>query len=200
MLIIGVAGGTGSGKTTLVSKLSDYFQSRVSCLSHDSYYRDLSHLSLDDRRKVNFDHPDSLETTLLIKHLKQLRQGRAVTVPVYDFFVSNRTKQTKRVEPKPIVIVEGILLFENKALRELFDIKVFIDAEADIRLGRRITRDMKERGRTLDFSLKQYLNKSKPMHDQFVEPNKRYADLIIPGGGNNKIALKVLIDVIQNKL
>lgn len=198
--IIGIAGGTGAGKSTLVKTLKNYFKEEVVCLSHDSYYKDLSHLSLNERRKVNFDHPNSLETDLLIKHLKELIKGRNIKMPIYDFIVSNRTDKYNVIKSKAVVIVEGILIFSDSILRDLFDIKVFVDAPADIRFGRRIQRDIKERGRTLDYSLKQYLTMSRPMHEQFVEPSKKYADIIIPEGGKNKIGTRMLINLIEKYL
>ena len=200
MIIIGIAGGTGAGKTTLVKIIQDQFNEQVVCISHDSYYKDLSHLSLAKRQKVNFDHPNSLETDLLIKHLKELIKGKSIKVPIYDFNVSNRTNRYNLIAPRTVVIIEGILLFSDPILRNLFDIKVYVDAPADIRLGRRIERDIKERGRTLEHSLNQYLSMSRPMHEQFVEPSKKYADIIIPEGGKNKIATQMLINLIEKYL
>ncbi len=200
MIIIGIAGGTGAGKTTLVKIIQDQFNEQVVCISHDSYYKDLSHLSLAKRQKINFDHPNSLETDLLIKHLKELIKGKSIKVPIYDFNVSNRTNRYNLIAPRTVVIIEGILLFSDPILRNLFDIKVYVDAPADIRLGRRIERDIKERGRTLEHSLNQYLSMSRPMHEQFVEPSKKYADIIIPEGGKNKIATQMLINLIEKYL
>ena len=198
--VMGIAGGTGAGKSTLVQAIKKHFGRQIVCLSHDSYYRDLSHLSLAKRQKVNFDHPDSLETTLLIKQLKDLLEGKTIAVPVYDFKVSNRTTKTIKVEPAPVILVEGILIFANRKLASMFDIKVFVDAEADIRLGRRIKRDIEERGRTLEFSLNQYLTMSKPMHDRFVEPYKKTADIIVPQGGKNRVAINIILKTIQSHL
>jgi len=198
--LIGIAGGTGAGKSTLVKAIKKHFGSQIVCLSHDSYYRDLSNLTLAKRQKVNFDHPNSLETTLLIKQLQDLLQGKSIAVPVYDFKVSNRTKKIILIKPAPVILVEGILIFANKTLANLFDIKVYVDAQADIRLGRRIKRDIEERGRTLDFSLNQYLTMSKPMHEKFVEPYKQIADIIVPKGGKNKIALNMILKTIQSHL
>jgi len=199
-ILIGVAGGTGAGKSTLVGSIKKHFGKRIVCLSHDSYYRDLSHLSLTRRSKVNFDHPDSLETTLLVKQLKDLLEGKPIEVPVYDFKISNRTAKTIKIKPAPVILVEGILIFTNRKLAKMFDIKVFVDAEADVRLGRRIRRDIEERGRTLDFSLNQYLLMSKPMHEKFVEPYKKTADIIVPQGGKNKVALSMILKTIQARL
>jgi uridine kinase len=199
-LFIGIAGGTGSGKTTIVKKLKEYFKHQIVCLPHDCYYRDQSSLTLADRKKTNYDHPRSLETNLLIEHIKKLQKGKSVLIPTYDFVVHNRTKKTELIKPKPIVIVEGILIFENEELRNMFDIKVFVDTDADIRFGRKIKRDLVERGRTLEFVMNQYLTMARPMHLQFVEPSKRWADIIIPEGGHNQVALKLLINTIINTL
>ena len=200
MIIIGIAGGTGAGKTTLVKIIQNQFHEQVVCISHDSYYKDLSDLSLAKRQKINFDHPNSLETDLLIKHLKELIKGKSIKVPIYDFNVSNRTNRYNLIAPRTVVIIEGILLFSDPILRNLFDIKVYVDAPADIRLGRRIKRDIEERGRTLEHSLNQYLSMSRPMHEQYVEPSKKYADIIIPEGGKNKIATQMLINLIEKYL
>lgn len=198
--IIGIAGGTGSGKTTVSKKIVKHFGSDIIYLQHDSYYRDHSDLSFEERQKINYDHPDSLETELLIKHIYTLQSGKSISVPVYDFTQHNRTKQTILIRPKKIIIVEGILVFADESLKKLMDLKIFIDTDADIRLGRRIVRDIHERGRTLEFSLHQYLTQSKPMHEAFVEPSKRYADLIIPEGGNNSVAIRTLIHTIEQML
>jgi uridine kinase len=196
-LVIGIAGGTGSGKTTIANRIKEHFHNRAVFIAHDSYYIDLSSLSLEERGKVNFDHPNSLETNLLVRHIKELMTGKAVEIPIYDFTTHNRTEKTIHVAPKPIIIIEGILIFENEKLRNLFDIKFFVETDADIRLGRRITRDINQRGRTLEFSLHQYLTMSRPMHQIFVEPTKKYADIIIPEGGNNKVAISILIHAIE---
>jgi len=200
MFTIGIAGGTGAGKTTFINNLYKHFQNKILILSHDSYYKDLSHLTLKQRAAINFDHPNSLETSLLIKHIKQLKKQKSIKVPVYDFKISNRTDKHEIKNPKPIIFVEGILIFSNSKLCNLFDLKVFIETEADIRLGRRIKRDINERGRTVDFSLNQYLQMSKPMHEQYVEPSKKHADLIVPQGGMNEKALKILIYAIERHL
>jgi len=195
--IIGIAGGTGSGKTTVAKKIKTHFKNRVLYIPHDNYYRNQDHLELEERKKTNYDHPSALETNFLIKHLHQLIKGDTVKMPQYDFVHHTRKKQTVTVSAKSIVIVEGILTFENKPLRDIFDLKLFVDTGADIRLGRRIVRDIKERGRTLDFSLQQYLIMSRPMHNAFVEPSKKYADLIIPEGGENHIAIRSIIYAID---
>lgn len=199
-LIIGIAGGTGSGKTTVATKIASFFADSCVIIAHDCYYRDQSNLKMGERKKTNYDHPDSLETTLLIEHLLQLKKGKAVLVPEYDFTNHNRAKTTKKVSVKPIIIVEGILLFENVKLRNMMDIKLFIDTDADVRLGRRITRDIQERGRTLDFSLNQYLTMSRPMHQAFVEPTKKYADIILPHGGENILGIELVVSAIRHSL
>lgn len=196
-LLIGIAGGTGSGKSTIANKIKKHFKNNVVYLAHDSYYIDLSHLSLKQRSKVNFDHPNALETTLLVKHLNKLLRGNSIKMPVYDFVTSNRTKKTIKISPKPIIIVEGIFIYENEILRNLFDIKIFVQTDDDIRLGRRIMRDIRDRGRTLEFSLNQYLTMSRPMHQIFVEPTKKYADIIIPEGGHNDVGINILIHAIE---
>ena len=183
-MVIGICGGTGSGKTTVSEKIREPLRDRVIYLQHDYYYRDLTHLSMDDRRKVNYDHPDSLETSLLIEHLKALKAGQTIDRPDYDFTIHNRRPQTVRVEPRPVIVVEGILIFESAELRSLMDLKVFVDTDADMRFIRRLRRDIVERGRTPHSVMDQYLATVRPMHLEFVEPSKRYADIIIPEGYN----------------
>lgn len=201
MLIIGIAGGSGSGKTTVVRKLvSKMDPSRVAVMSQDNYYNDNKHLTLEERRKINFDHPDAIEFPLLVEHLKELKAGRAVDIPTYSFVVSTRMEATERVEPRDVIIVEGILVLAIPELRELMDIKVFVDADADDRLARRIRRDVAERGRELSGILDHYEGTVKPMHLQFVEPSKRYADLIVPQGGDNERAIDVLRHFIEKKI
>ena len=191
-IVVGVAGGTGSGKTTIATAIRQGVGSRLSCLCHDYYYKDLSHLSLNERAKTNFDHPDSLDTDLLVEHVRQLREGRGIDAPQYDFATHTRTKQTLRVEPAEVIIVEGILIYTCAALRELMDVKIFVDTEADVRFIRRLQRDIAERGRTLEQCIEQYMQTVKPMHTQFVEPSKRYGDVIIPMGLNN-VALDMVL-------
>lgn len=198
--IIGICGGTGAGKTTFINKLKDHFNSKVVFLTHDSYYHNLDHLTLEQRRKVNFDHPNSLETSLLIDHLHTLIKGKEIKVPIYDYNTSTRIGRYKKVMPKPVIVIDGIFLFTIAKLRNLIDLKVFIDVEADIRLGRRIKRDMEERSRTLDFSFNQYITMCKPMHNKFVEPYKIYADIIVPTGGENVEAYNTLVSVLKAKL
>ncbi|MBO4359319.1 MAG: uridine kinase [Eubacteriaceae bacterium] len=185
--IIGIAGGSGSGKTTLAKSIIDRFGDAVALISHDSYYKRLDHLSMEDRARVNYDHPEAYETSLLIEDLEKLRGGTAVDIPVYSFSMHNRTEATEHVEPKKIIIVEGILIFENVQLRDLFDIRIFVDTDADERFIRRLKRDISERGRTLESVEAQYLNTVKPMHEMFVEPTRKDADLIIPGGYNDVV-------------
>ncbi|BAJ63997.1 uridine kinase [Anaerolinea thermophila] len=200
-LVIGIAGGTGSGKTTVVKSIIERVGShRIACLSHDAYYRDLTHLSLEERQRVNFDHPDSLETDLLIEHIQQLKQWKPVRMPVYDFARHTRTEQTILVEPRRIILVDGILIFYEPALRALFDVKLFVDTDPDIRFIRRLQRDIVERGRTTDSVIRQYLETVRPMHLEFVEPTKRYADVIIPEGGMNIVALDMVIARIEKLL
>jgi uridine kinase len=200
-IVIGVAGGTGSGKTTVANEIIKRVgPDRLTYIQHDSYYLDWSALPRSERDHVNFDHPDSLETDLLIEHLKWLRQGQAIDQPVYDFRTHSRSGQTRRIEPKPVILLEGILIFADKALRDLIDVKIFVDTDADIRFIRRLRRDIEERGRTMDSVVEQYLATVRPMHMEFVEPSKRYADLIIPEGGFNIVALDVVVARIEDML
>lgn len=200
-IIIGVAGGTGSGKTTVALKILEQVGAEhVAYIPHDAYYRDLSHLPASLRTQVNFDHPDSLETDLLVEHLKQLKAGQAVEVPVYDFTIHARTAQTRRVGPAPVILVEGILVFAEPELRALFDVKLYVDTDADIRIIRRLQRDVEERGRTLESVIQQYMTTVRPMHLEFVEPSKRYADVIIPEGGFNEVAVEMVAARVRGLL
>ncbi len=197
--VIGVAGGTGSGKSTLVKKLQEAFAEKdVITLSHDYYYKQHNDISLEERRKLNYDHPQSFDTDMMIEHVKALKEGVVIERPVYSFVDHNRLKETVRVIPAKVLIVEGILIFENKKLRELMDIKVFVDTDADIRLARRILRDVSERGRSMESVIGQYIATVKPMHEEFVEPSKKYADVIIPEGGFNSVAVAMLIENIKS--
>jgi uridine kinase len=197
-LVIGIAGGTGSGKTTVVHTILDRVgRHRIAWLSHDAYYSDLGQLSLEDRRRVNFDHPDSLETDLLVEHIHQLKAWQPVAVPVYDFANHTRTEQTTLVQPQRIILVDGILIFYEAALRKEFDVKIFVDTDADIRFIRRLQRDINERGRTTESVIRQYLGTVRPMHLEFVEPSKRYADVIIPEGGLNAVAMDMVVARIE---
>ena len=201
MLIIGIAGGTGSGKTTVVRKIVERLPAgEVVLLPQDSYYKDSSHLPLEERLEINFDHPDSIEFDLLTKHLKELRKGHSVEQPIYSYLTCTRADETITVNPRDVVIVEGILVLCNPELRKMMDLKVFVDADPDDRLIRVINRDIVERGRSVNKVMERYEQTVKPMHQQFIEPTKRYADLIIPQGGNNHIAIDILTKYIENNL
>ena len=200
ILVIGIAGGTGSGKTTLMENLIRTFSGSVTLLSHDNYYRRHDELTYEERCKLNYDEPAALETDLMARHLDALRRGEAIDCPVYDFTVHNRSDKTIRINPEKVIIVEGILIFENKALRDLMDVKIFVDTDADVRLCRRIKRDVRDRGRSLESVLAQYQNTVKPMHEQYVEPSKKYADIIVPEGGKNLVALDMIMGRIRRHL
>ena len=200
ILVIGIAGGTGSGKTTLMKNLIEEFQDDVTILSHDNYYKRHDDLTYDERCKLNYDEPAALETDLMACHLDQLRHGQAIDCPVYDFTQHNRSQETIRIEPKKVIIVEGILIFENQPLRDLMDIRVFVDTDADVRLCRRINRDVNKRGRSLESVLTQYQETVKPMHELYVEPSKKYANIIVPEGGKNFVALDMIKGRIQRHL
>jgi len=201
MLIIGIAGGTGSGKTTVVRKIIERLpKGEVAVLPQDSYYRDSSHLPLEKRQEINFDHPCSIEFELLQEHLKQLKAGLGIEQPIYSYLTCTRSEETIRIEPKEVVIIEGILALTQPELRDLMDIKVFVDCDADDRLNRVIKRDIVERGRSVDKVLCRYEETLKPMHLQFIEPTKRYADIIVPQGGNNHVAIDILTQFIQKNL
>jgi uridine kinase len=196
LITIGVAG--GSGKTTIAEEiLKRVGADRIAYIQHDSYYFDLGHLPLDSRHQPNFDHPDSLETDLLIEHLRQLQAGQPVDVPVYDFTTYSRTAQTRHVEPQPVILIEGLLIFVEKTLRDVLNVKIFVDTDNDLRFIRRLKRDIAERGRTMESVIDQYLNTVRPMHLEFVEPSKRYADVIIPEGGFNTVALEMVVARIK---
>ena len=200
MLIIGIAGGSGSGKTTVVREVMNSFSvHQVAILSQDSYYKDLGHISDEERLTINFDHPESIEFDLLVNHIELLRNGQSVNQPVYDYITSSRLPQTNNIEPNHVVIVEGILLFTDKRVRDLCDIKVFVDAEPDDRLIRIIERDMRERGRNASKVIERY-SVVKEMHVQFIEPTKRFADVIVPQGGENRVAIEMLVAIIRQKL
>ena len=193
-LVIGIAGGSGSGKTTVAQEiLQRVGRERIAFLQHDSYYKDLSGLPPTQRAQINFDHPNSLETELLIQHVASLRDGKAVEVPIYSFSTDSRTGQTFTVQPRRVILVEGILIFTEAALREMFDVKIFVDTDSDLRFIRRLERDLAERGRTTESVIKQYQSTVRPMHLEFVEPSKRYADVIIPEGGFNAAALDMVV-------
>ena len=202
MLIIGIAGGTGSGKTTVVRKIKNLLKEEdVAVISQDSYYKDSSHLTPEQKAVNNFDHPNSIDWELLVSDLQKLRSGQAIESPVYSYITCSRSKtETVHVEPATIIIVEGILVFTNEELRKLFDISIFVDADADDRLGRVIQRDIEERGKTIQQVLKRYQETVKPMHLQFIEPSKRYADIIVPQGGHNRVAISIIIATIEKAL
>lgn len=200
-ILLGIAGGTGSGKTTLADKLIDSFgDDEVSVLRHDNYYKRHDDMNYEERSKLNYDHPDAFDTALLCEHIKMLKEGRSIEMPVYDYTVHNRSDETIVVNPAPVILLEGILIFAEEMLCELMDIKVFVDTDADVRILRRIIRDVKERERSLDSVIDQYLTTVKPMHEQFVEPSKRRADIIIPDGGENVVALEMLIERVRKHL
>jgi uridine kinase len=201
MLTVGIAGGTGSGKTTVVKKIMEAFpNNEIVVIPQDSYYRDNIDIPLEERQKINFDHPDSVEFELLIDHLKQLKKGKAVEMPIYSYLTCLRAKETITIKPSRVVLVEGILILTDTGLRNMLDIKVFVDADADDRLGRVIQRDIVERGRSVMKVLERYHDTVKPSHLQFIEPSKRYADIIIPGGGENQVGIEVLISIIEKHL
>ena len=200
ILVIGIAGGTGSGKTTLMNNLIKTFQEDVTILSHDNYYKRHDDLTYEERCGLNYDEPAALETDLMAQHLELLRQGQAIDCPVYDFTQHNRSDETIRIEPRKVIIVEGILIFENQPLRDLMDIRIFVDTDSDVRLCRRIKRDVNKRGRSLESVLTQYQETVKPMHEMYVEPSKKYANIIVPEGGKNLVALDMITGRIQRHL
>ena len=200
ILVIGIAGGTGSGKTTLMNNIIERFGDVVTVLSHDNYYKRHDELPYEERCKLNYDEPAAFDTSLMVYHLDQLRHGYEIDCPVYDFTVHNRSDRTIHLVPKKVIIVEGILIFENEALRDLMDIRIFVDTDADVRLCRRIKRDVNKRGRTLESVLKQYQETVKPMHEKYVEPSKRYANIVVPEGGKNLVALDMILGRIQRYL
>ncbi len=200
-LTIGISGGTGSGKTTITNRLIEALsEESVLILQQDHYYKDLPHLPLEERAKQNFDHPESLDTPLLVSHVRALREGNSIERPVYDFTQHRRVPATVHLDPRPAIIVEGILIFENPALRNLLDIKIFVDTDADLRFIRRMRRDVRERGRTAESVVQQYLSTVRPMHMEFIEPSKRYADVIIPEGGHNEVGIDLVIQKIRSLL
>ena len=197
-IVIGIAGGTGSGKTTVANKiLNRVGKHRIAYLPHDAYYRDLRDLPKEQRAAINFDHPDSLESELMVEHIKKLKNWESVDLPIYDFSIHTRTDKTIHIKPHPVIIVEGILIFAERELRDMFDVKIFVDTDADIRFIRRLQRDIAERGRTMDMVVHQYMSTVRPMHLDFVEPSKRYAHIIIPEGGLNEVAMDMVIARIE---
>ena len=197
IMVVGIAGGTGSGKTTITKKLMQRFVGDVSVIYHDNYYKAHHNMSYEERSRLNYDHPDSFDTDLLIQAVKDLKAGRSVTCPVYDYTIHDRSDKVIVVKPAKVIIVEGILIFQSRELCQQMDIKIYVDTDADVRILRRIVRDVRDRGRSLDSVVNQYLSTVKPMHEQFVEPSKRNADIIIPEGGNNQVALELLVGRIQ---
>lgn len=200
-LLIGITGGTGSGKSTVTREIVNSLpKESITIIEQDAYYKDQSNLTYEERVKTNYDHPDAFDTKLLVQHLNMLLNGQAIEKPMYDFSIHNRKKETERVEPRDIIILEGIMILQEVEIRDILDIKVYVDTDADVRIIRRIVRDMNERGRTLESVINQYLNVVKPMHLQFVEPAKRYADIIIPEGGYNKVAIDILVTKVLSIL
>ena len=200
-LLIGITGGTGSGKSTVSKAICESLPKKnILIIEQDAYYKDQSHLSLDERINTNYDHPFAFDTELLISHLKMLMDNKPVDKPIYDFTVHNRKKNTIRLEPTEVIVLEGILVLDCPDLRKLLDIKIFVDTDADVRLIRRITRDMRERGRSLESVIRQYIEVVKPMHNEFIEPTKRYADIIIPEGGYNKVAIDIMVTKVKSIL
>ena len=200
ILVIGIAGGTGSGKTTLMKHLVEHFGDVVTVVSHDNYYKRRDDLTYEERCLINYDEPAAFDTDLMVEHLAQLRQGHEIDCPVYDFTVHNRSDETLRIVPRQVIIVEGILIFADEALRELMDIRIFVDTDADVRLCRRIKRDVNKRGRSLESVLTQYQTTVKPMHEKYVEPSKKYANIVVPEGGKNLVALDMIMGRIQRHL
>ena len=200
-IFIGITGGTGSGKSTIAQEIYRQFgEDCIAMIEQDSYYKDQSHLSMEDRVKTNYDHPNAFDNNLLVSHLESLLNGHSIQKPSYDFSIHNRIEDTTKVEPKEIVIVEGILILEDPRIRELLDIKIYVDTDADVRIIRRMVRDINERGRTMESVINQYLNVVKPMHNQFTEPTKKFADIIIPEGGHNKVAIDIIVAKIKEVL
>ncbi len=200
VLIIGIAGGTGSGKTTLTNRLKEKFPYSISVVTHDNYYKNQDHMPFDERIKTNYDHPDSFDTDLLIEHIKMLKEGKSIECPVYSYTEHTRTKETRTIKSAPVIIIEGILVFHDTELLDLMDIRIYVDTDPDVRILRRILRDVKERARDLDSVITQYLSTVKPMHEAFVEPSKRKADIIVLEGGHNLVALDMIIQRVQNHL
>lgn len=200
VLVIGIAGGSGSGKTTLTNRIVSQFIEDVTVINHDNYYKAHDEMEYEERCRLNYDHPNAFDTDLMIEHLKELRNGNSVECPVYDYAIHNRSKNTMTINPGKVIIVEGILIFENKALCDQMDIRIFVDTDADLRIIRRIRRDVQERARSLDSVVDQYLNTVKPMHEQFVEPSKKNASIIVPEGGHNMVAMEMIMNQIRSHL
>lgn len=200
VMVIGIAGGTGSGKTTITRRIMQRFGNDVCVIYHDNYYKQHHSMSYEERTKLNYDHPDAFDTELLVRDLKKLKNGETVYCPFYDFTIHDRSQKTVMIKPAKVIIVEGILIFQSKELCDLMDIKIFVDTDADVRIIRRIVRDVRDRGRSLESVVNQYLTTVKPMHEQFVEPSKRKADIIIPEGGHNQVALDMVLQRVKGHL
>jgi len=200
VLVIGIAGGSGSGKTTLTNQIVSRFSDEVTVVTHDNYYKAHDEMTYEERCRLNYDHPNAFDTDLMIEHLKELRSGNSVECPIYDYTIHNRSKNTMTINPGKVIIVEGILIFENKDLCDQMDIRIFVDTDADLRIIRRIRRDVLERARSLDSVIDQYLNTVKPMHEQFVEPSKKNASIIVPEGGHNLVAMEMIMNQIRSHL
>ena len=200
IMVIGIAGGTGSGKTTITRRLIQAFGEEVSVVHHDNYYKAHHEMPFEERAKLNYDHPNAFDTDLMLRHIRQLKQGKSIQCPVYDYSIHDRTDKTVLIRPTRVIIVEGILIYESLELCREMDIKIYVDTDADVRILRRIVRDVRDRGRSLDSVIDQYLNTVKPMHEQFVEPSKRRADVIIPQGGHNQVALEMVIERVRAHL
>lgn len=200
VLVIGIAGGSGSGKTTLTNRIVSQFIEDVTVINHDNYYKAHDEMEYEERSRLNYDHPNAFDTDLMIEHLKALRNGQSVECPIYDYTIHNRSKNTMTINPGKVIIVEGILIFENQDLCDQMDIRIFVDTDADLRIIRRIRRDVLERARSLDSVIDQYLNTVKPMHEQFVEPSKKNASIIVPEGGHNLVAMEMIMNQIRSHL
>lgn len=198
--LVGIAGGSGSGKTTIANKIVDHFKERILHIPHDRYYKAQDQLPMEERIKTNYDHPNALETDLMIQQLKELMEGNEVQMPQYDFTTHTRMKEMTTEKPAPLILVEGILIYENKELRDLLDLKIFIDVDADIRILRRLKRDVEERGRTVEMSINQYMETARPMHEKYVEPTKHLSDILIPNGGYNENGAQTVIDALEKRL
>lgn len=200
VLVIGIAGGSGSGKTTLTNRIASQFAEDVTVITHDNYYKAHDEMSYEERSRLNYDHPNAFDTDLMVEHLKLLKEGKSVECPVYDYTIHNRSKNTMTIVPGKVVIVEGILIFENKELCDQMDIRIFVDTDADLRIIRRIRRDVMERARSLDSVISQYLDTVKPMHEQYVEPSKKNASIIVPEGGHNTVAMEMILNQVRSHL
>lgn len=200
VLVIGIAGGSGSGKTTLTNQIAAAFPEEVTVITHDNYYKAHDDMTYEERSRLNYDHPNSFDTALMIQHLKLLKEGKSVECPIYDYTIHNRSKNTLTIMPSQVIIVEGILIFENQELCDQMDVRIYVDTDADLRIIRRIRRDVMERARSLDSVINQYMDTVKPMHEQFVEPSKKNASIIVPEGGHNQVAMEMILNQIRSHL